>query len=976
VHLGCGNGQLTTGLHTNDRYLVHGLDANVANVELAREHIRSLGLYGKVSVEEFDGDRLPYAENLVNLFVSGELGNVSTNEIMRVLAPLGVAYIENEGEWTKTVKPWPAEIDGWAHYMHGADGNAVSQDTVVDTPRRVQWVEGPQWSRNHATPPSIQSMVSAGGRLFTILDEASVAVRFPGKWNLVARDAFNGLELWRRPISDWGDEAWGKSSWTPPTHMVRKIIAATNRVYVTPGFNQPVEALDAVSGETVRVYEQTENASEVLLHEGVLIVSVNEGPQATGSAPPLKKKVMAIQAETGVVLWQTGYDYTGIANLPTSAGRITALLLTVGGGTVCFLEEDAVVCLNLLDGVERWRTDRPDSGPATSGTHGTLPSNTCKLMYHDGMVLFAQPINHNKINRQTWNPALEQILMGIDIVTGAELWRRECGVWSYGTQPGLFAAQGLIWTQDKDYALLGLDPASGKQRRRFLTEKIVDTGHHHRCYQNMATEKYLLMGRRDVELVDLATGEIKTNPWIRGECGLGILPCNGLIYAPPNPCGCWLETMVQGFVALAPQTITPADDAGCLEQGVEYDAPQPEENPAEWATYRHDCLRSGSTTSAVPSELSLLWETEIAGTLTAPVIADGKLFVASPDSHQVHALDVVTGTNIWSFTAGGPVDTPPTIYAGMAIFGSADGWAYCLRASDGELVWRFRAGPEDRRVIAFGQLESAWPLHGNVLLQDDIAYLVAGRSSYLDGGLYVYALDPVNGDIVHQSRLDTAEENAQNMVGGGRGIGAGNRGGLSDLLVSDGTSVFLRHLILDPDEGLKRLATFGGAQHLIATGGFLDDTMYNRTQWSINSETDSDLLVFDGIRAYGTKAAGVSINSWATFRPEYNGYPLYATDVVSGAEHWSTNIPVRIQAMVLAGETLLVSGMPDIVPDGDPWGAYEGRYGGLLWVFSAADGTKLAEYELDSPPVWDGMAVANGRLYISKRNGKLVCYGE
>ncbi len=44
VHLGCGDGRLTTALRANDRYLVHGYDASAANVEAARSHIRSNGL--------------------------------------------------------------------------------------------------------------------------------------------------------------------------------------------------------------------------------------------------------------------------------------------------------------------------------------------------------------------------------------------------------------------------------------------------------------------------------------------------------------------------------------------------------------------------------------------------------------------------------------------------------------------------------------------------------------------------------------------------------------------------------------------------------------------------------------------------------------------------------------------------------------------------------------------------------------------
>jgi len=51
VHIGCGDGKLTAALRVNDSYLVHGLDTKAKNVEKAREHIKSLSLYGSVSVE-------------------------------------------------------------------------------------------------------------------------------------------------------------------------------------------------------------------------------------------------------------------------------------------------------------------------------------------------------------------------------------------------------------------------------------------------------------------------------------------------------------------------------------------------------------------------------------------------------------------------------------------------------------------------------------------------------------------------------------------------------------------------------------------------------------------------------------------------------------------------------------------------------------------------------------------------------------
>ena len=115
LHLGCGEGRLAAALAAGQGYLVEGLDTSQANVERAREHVQSLGLYGQVSIKHWDGTRLPYIDNLMNLVVADDLGEVSMREVMRVLAPHGVACIRRDGSWTKTVKPWPDAIDEWTH---------------------------------------------------------------------------------------------------------------------------------------------------------------------------------------------------------------------------------------------------------------------------------------------------------------------------------------------------------------------------------------------------------------------------------------------------------------------------------------------------------------------------------------------------------------------------------------------------------------------------------------------------------------------------------------------------------------------------------------------------------------------------------------------------------------------------------------------------------------------------------------------
>ena len=127
VHLGCGDGKLTAALCASDSYLVHGLGHDATSLTQARKYIREQQLYGRVSVMQWSGAHLPYAENMVSLLIAEQPLPVSMNEVMRVLRPLGVAYVKSGDKWIKTTKPWPDEIDEWTHWQHSADGNAVAR---------------------------------------------------------------------------------------------------------------------------------------------------------------------------------------------------------------------------------------------------------------------------------------------------------------------------------------------------------------------------------------------------------------------------------------------------------------------------------------------------------------------------------------------------------------------------------------------------------------------------------------------------------------------------------------------------------------------------------------------------------------------------------------------------------------------------------------------------------------------------------
>ena len=375
----------------------------------------------------------------------------------------------------------------------------------------------------------------------------------------------------------------------------------------------------------------------------------------------------------------------------------------------------------------------------------------------------------------------------------------------------------------------------------------------------------------------------------------------------------------------------------------------------------------------MPVKLARLWQARLGGRLTACTVAGPTVFAAAIAQHRLCALDAGDGSLLWDYTAGGRVDTPPTIYRGLVLFGSADGWVHCLRASDGELAWRFRAAPQERRVVAFGRLESPWPVHGTVLVADGVAYVAAGRSTHLDGGIRVCAIRPDTGQLIRELKTLNAQPH-----------------GLEDVLVADGGSVFMRHLEFSlkagpqpaaPEKGKGRrgLSKKAGAgspvtSRAFSTAGLLDDSWFSRVGWGGGGGKSggAELLVFNDQSTFAirTRRKG-GFGGW--FQPASGAYELVAFDKGGKNPRWSKTVPIRVRAMVAAGKTLFVAGPPDAVGASDPWAAFEGRKGGVLRAVSVGDGGKLAEYPLDSPPVHDGLVAAGGRLYLSALDGHVVC---
>jgi hypothetical protein len=528
------------------------------------------------------------------------------------------------------------------------------------------------------------------------------------------------------------------------------------------------------------------------------------------------------------------------------------------------------------------------------------------------------------------------------------------------------------------------------------------------------------------------------------------MPCNGLLYKPPDSCACYYLSKLEYFCALAPAkgdggTASQAPEEARLERGPVYAAagagPAATASADDWPMYRRDAARSGASPAAVPAELKKAWAVALGGRLTQPVIAGGKVFVASVDAHVLYALDAAAGKVLWKHIGGGRIDSPPTLHRGAVLFGSADGWVNCLRGEDGAAVWRYRVAPDDRQLVSCQRPESIWPVSGSVLLHGGVVYALAGRNMFFDGGMRLVRLDAATGAKLSETVLDELDpetgKNLQTLIAA-KTMPVAN----PDLLSCDGKYVYMAKQKFDLEGkrvgiapiGVKPPAEPAETMHLFSPTGFLDDTWFHRTYWIYGEscgegwgdynrawkQTPSGrLMVFDQSRAYGFRPD----NLGNTLLPETT-YRLYAADTklreASLAEpkaekrgkaakkggrdpaagiagpykvYWQIpSPPLLVNAMVLAGGKLFVAGPPDVADEAKMLGflpgaddelnrelkaqdeAWRGKMGALLWVVAAEDGNKLAEYKLESIPVWDGMSVAGGRLFMSLKNGAVACW--
>ena len=504
-------------------------------------------------------------------------------EAMRVLVPGGVLFTYEDGQWRIQRKPPADSRRDWTHYQYDATNNPVGEDPGTGLPRHFQWAGKPLWSAAHESMASLNAMVSSGGRLFYIIDEGPRAsVQLPSDWQLVARDAYNGVILWKKPLAQWLTRYFPWKS--GPAQMPRKLIAIGDHVYLPMDINGPLMQIDAATGNEVKTYEGTGAAEEVIYTDGILLVQVDPDPSDMAELERQRqlrrnfnydsrnravidhskaKRIVAVQADTGKILW-------------TRIGpRVLPLTLSSRDGNVVYHDGDQVVCLDLKTGEENWKSE--ELKQALSLYSEDAPT----LVLHKEAVLFVS----------------DRKMTALSMMNGTTLWSSEWTQGDYRSPATLMLMNGLAWSMNITQAkapgtFIARDPVTGEIKEQFDLPAFQGIGHH-RCYKAKASGDFVLLSRSGVEYVNPQTRSYDENHWIRGACLYGILPANGMLYSTPHACTCYIKGKLNGFTAMVPGKTGPSMPSDTSEEVIEvgdaFDEPiEITDRDDDWPTYRHD----------------------------------------------------------------------------------------------------------------------------------------------------------------------------------------------------------------------------------------------------------------------------------------------------------------------------------------------------------------------------------------------------
>ncbi|MFM2091532.1 MAG: hypothetical protein RLZZ127_2021, partial [Planctomycetota bacterium] len=926
-------------------------------------------------------------------------------ELLRVLQPDGRLYLRQGGAWTVEVKPRPATIDDWGQYHYDASGSSVSRDQVAGPAHGLQWTAGPQFA-------GTEGILISGGVCVTQAGDKN------HQQTLVARDAWSGLPLWRRP----------------DLRVINRYTAILDRerYYLLPGGDRQLLAaphmiaLDARTGKEVMAYtqglrfalpdpmpqdpkqrsaaekalkERTQAAMACLTADGLLVQLC--GPE-----------VAVLDARTGALTWRDRGAPGTLRSYPVVQGDLLYFIDGVHAVSPSYThwptpEVKTIRCVGLHDGKPRWTYTWPADRPGIAA-HSMVP----------GSGRLSLSLRRERKAGDGLAAKNEGCGLILDIATGSEVWYGTNAIFEKELGGGHTGARGLsiggrLWNSTiislrGSMDLAKPDDASAVLMLPRMTRPVGCTGYR-------ATARWIF-GSLTTYSLDPANVQVVHTDAARTSCDVGAFPANGLSYLTTNGCRC--KTYLLNANVFHARPFAGVETFPRLERGSAAPAPVPA-NPGDgWPTLLKDVRRSAWSRQSLPATLVRRWSVDLApapapellqwswdrhstvfGPLTGPVSAEGIAVVAVSHRQQIVGLDPATGGERWRTTVDGRVDTPPTIHQGLVLAGTRNGWLYALNRDSGAVVWRFCAAPRRELLVSDGQLESPWPLSGSVTITPDGILAFAGRHTDADGGIWWWRLDPHTGAVLSSGRFGA--DQLKDSTSGDRG-----RTTFANVIpVIDGERIALAGNTILTGKG-GALAPWAGAE--IRDSGIISEMDIWKHKHSLGmlvpgtrglfarsedltgyflqhySHTLARLVAFDGdqfvnvggVNVYNPRGGpGDPGNHLARLRtlPEVKTIPNPAqrppTLVVGAETTWTKKEPApgmsgMVVALAVAGDAVITGGQTG------PKGANDHR----VLVHAYADGSVRSSLEVPGRVIDGGLAASGGRLLVSTDDGSVTCF--
>ncbi|MCG3178484.1 MAG: Outer membrane protein assembly factor BamB [Phycisphaerae bacterium] len=886
-----------------------------------------------VGVVSHPDNPLPYDRDVVNLLiVRGQAHCPPATEVRRVLAPggavaiidgppgfaadarkLGLAPLDSPAAAMFRKDPLPAAED-WGCMTGGPQqGNSLPRSTIEPT-MTLRWRAGPRWQ---ARDYHYDAFACGSGVL--IYREITVV---PGSVDqfrrvLIARDAYNGRELWRRVSRPDPRPMYGFK-------VGASVAVGEGRICVD--MDGGLLVLDAFTGKPLFAPELAKPPRAMTIC-GKHLVFTGDGFLAVNSLADGKK------------LWDK-----------TLSGRIVA---AIKDDMIFAPDASRIVGFRLASGEQAW-------------TYDTARDKHPQIAFRGGVFCTASAVHYTKADRE------KTYLFALEAETGRPIWDAEADnpktvypdVKDMEPGLGLIAFDDEIWFKFKKTArpkpgytatMTCIDAATGQIKRRNVT---LDNDSTH-CWANKGAGDYLFYSRN--LFLNRRTMEVTANGLVRSICAIGHIPAERELFMLPHNCRC--STLIRGVLAMgAPQKAYDFRDLPApvpAEMGGRH-APQ-EDSPDDWPMYRGTPQRSCGVRSAIGARLEKKWESPVGSeTLTQAVSAYGLVILADRERSHVVALDAESGVTRWTFPVGDGLSYPPTLHRGLCLLGTAGGWVWALDARTGQPVWKLRAAPGDCLIGGNDRFESRWPVVGDVLVQNGVGYVAAGRAGAIDGGVQVVAFDPATGRVAWRQAYGDAVA--------------------ADLLVGTpaGNGFMMNARLLTPaDHRLdSQSAELPGCLNIVlhSIGGIgtyaaLDDYLNSnqRHQVSARRELLGDRRIA-GINVAFNDKVSVATQLVPEKDPRLRLAPaqrIVAADVPKKTRWDLPAAGLHVDAMAVApGMIYWVGGSPVDDP----------RAESALQVWSADDGKCLQSIALGDRPIPDGLSIAGGRLFVVTRSGKVICF--